>query len=175
MGFALELSGRTAPVTGGSRGIGRAIALALARCAAVAVIFRTRREEADAVVDRIRSDGGQAIAVRPACPWARTSPPSWERVARDMGPVDILVNNAGIALEDAGEESFDPTLATNLKSAYLCTEPVPPGMRARSWGRNVNISSVAAARRGRRRRRLQRVDGRARRFDSRIRVEARER
>ena len=63
---------------------------------------------------------------------------------REFGPIDILVNNAGIALPESGEEAFDRTIAANLKSAYLCTEAVLPGMQARGWGRIVNISSAAA-------------------------------
>jgi 3-oxoacyl-[acyl-carrier protein] reductase len=145
MAFEVDLSGRAALVTGGSRGIGRAIALALAECgAAVAVNFRSRAEEADAVVERIRSAGGRAVAVRADVSSAVEVAALAEGVERDLGPVDILVNNAGVALADAGEESFDCTIATNLKSAYLCTEAVLPGMRARRWGRIVNISSVAA-------------------------------
>ncbi len=145
MAFAVDLSGRNALVTGGSRGIGRAIALALAECgAAVAVNFRTRAEEADAVVAHIRSAGGQAIAIRADVSLAADVASLAERAARDLDPIDILVNNAGLAIADAGEESFDRTIATNLKSAYLVTEAFLPGMQARGWGRIVNISSVAA-------------------------------
>jgi 3-oxoacyl-[acyl-carrier protein] reductase len=145
MAFGIDLSGRNALVTGGSRGIGRATAIALAECGAtVAVNFRTRAEEADAVVEQIRAAGGLAIAVRADVSVGAEVSDLVERVARDLGRLDILVNNAGIALEDAGEETFDRTLATNLKSAYLCTEAVLPGMRTRRWGRIVNISSVAA-------------------------------
>src|SRR4029453_11970953 len=65
-----------------------------------------------------------------------------------LGPVDILVNNAGVALprelDDLTEADFDRTLAVNLKSAFLCTQAVLPGMRARRWGRIVNVSSGAA-------------------------------
>ena len=61
-----------------------------------------------------------------------------------LGPIDVLINNAGIALDDSAENAFERTLAANLKSAYLCTEAFLPGMRARGWGRIVNISSVAA-------------------------------
>ena len=145
MAVGVDLSGRNALVTGGSRGIGRAIALALAECgAAVAVNFRTRAEEADAVVQQIRSAGGRAIAVRADVSVAADVSDLAERAKRELGRIDILVNNAGIALEDAGEETFDRTLAANLKSAFLCTEAVLPGMRARGWGRIVNISSAAA-------------------------------
>jgi 3-oxoacyl-[acyl-carrier protein] reductase len=145
MAIGVDLSGRNALVTGGSRGIGRAIALALAECgAAVAVNFRTRAEEADAVVQQIRSTGGRAIAIRADVSVGAEVSELMERAARELGPIDVLVNNAGIAIEDAGEQTFDRTLAANLKSAFLCTEAVLPGMRARRWGRIVNISSAAA-------------------------------
>src|SRR5208283_103044 len=99
MAFGVDLSGRNALVTGGSRGIGRAIALALAECgAAVAVNFRTRAEEADAVVERIRSAGGHAIAIRADVSLGAEVFGLAERVARDLGPIDILINNAGVAI-----------------------------------------------------------------------------
>jgi 3-oxoacyl-[acyl-carrier protein] reductase len=70
------------------------------------------------------------------------------RVEAELGGIDILVNNAGVALrrglDDLTEEDFDLTIATNLKSAFLCTQAVLVGMRARRWGRIVNISSGAA-------------------------------
>ena len=145
MAFEVDLSGRAALVTGGSRGIGRAIALALAECgAAVGVNFRSRDEEAEAVVAAIRAEGGRAIALRADVSVAAKVADLAQLAARDLGPVDILVNNAGVALADAGEESFDRTIATNLKSAYLCIEAFLPGMRARRFGRIVNVSSVAA-------------------------------
>ena len=69
-------------------------------------------------------------------------------VVHQLGPVDVLVNNAGLAIirgvEDITEEEFDLTIAVNLKSAFLCTQAVVPAMRARKWGRIVNISSGAA-------------------------------
>ncbi|SAK99592.1 short-chain dehydrogenase [Caballeronia temeraria] len=69
-------------------------------------------------------------------------------IERRLGHIDILVNNAGTAtmidLDDLTEAEFDRTLAVNLKSAFLCTQAVLPGMRARRWGRVVNLSSAAA-------------------------------
>jgi 3-oxoacyl-[acyl-carrier protein] reductase len=71
-----------------------------------------------------------------------------EQVAASLGPIDILVNNAGVAIvrgvDDLTEDDFDRTIAVNLKSAFLCTQAVLPAMRARRWGRIVNISSGAA-------------------------------
>ena len=82
--------------------------------------------------------------------FARTSPsslrsPIWRRASQgELRPVDILVNNAGVAVTGVREEDFDRGIAVNLKSAFLCTEAVLPGMIAPHWGRIVNISSGAA-------------------------------
>jgi 3-oxoacyl-[acyl-carrier protein] reductase len=144
-----DLNPRVALVTGASRGIGRAIALALAAAgAAVAVNFRERADEAAAVLDTIRAAGGRAIAVAADVSLRTPVTDMIGRIERELGPVDVLVNNAGIAIPgapgDLSEDDFDRTIAVNLKSAFLCTEAVLVGMRARRWGRIVNVSSVAA-------------------------------
>lgn len=144
-----DLETRIALVTGASRGIGRAIALALAdQGASVGVNYRERTQEADIVVAAVRSRGQRAIAVQADVSQSQPVAGMIARIERELGPVDILVNNAGLAiargLDDLGEEDFDRTIAANLKSAFLCTQAVLPGMRARRWGRIVNISSGAA-------------------------------
>jgi 3-oxoacyl-[acyl-carrier protein] reductase len=145
MSVETDLSGRTALVTGASRGIGRAIALALAgRGAAVAVNFRTRGEDAEAVVQAIRAVGGRAIAAGADVSVGDEVAGLVRRVGSELGAIDIMVNNAGIALPEDSEQAFDRTIVANLKSAFLCTEAVLGGMRARGFGRIVNISSVAA-------------------------------
>ncbi len=137
----IDLHGRVALVTGASRGIGRAIALALAeRGATVAVNFHNRAEEAQSAVAQIRSAGGQAIAARADVSISAQVSEMATRVTGELGPVDVLVNNAGIAIDGVREEDFDLGIAVNLKSAFLCSEAVLPGMR----GRIVNISSAAA-------------------------------
>jgi 3-oxoacyl-[acyl-carrier protein] reductase len=141
----VDLRGRVALVTGASRGIGRAIALALAeRGAAVAVNFHRSAEEADALVHEIRSAGGRAIAARADVSVSMQVNEMMARVFSELGPVDVLVNNAGVAISGVSEEDFDLGIAVNLKSAFLCTEAVLPGMCARRFGRIVNISSAAA-------------------------------
>jgi 3-oxoacyl-[acyl-carrier protein] reductase len=144
-----DLSAHTALVTGASRGIGAAIAIALAEAgAAVAVNYRERADDAASVVAKIKSTGGGAVAVAADVSQAAAVAKMIERVASDLGPIDILVNNAGMAIvrgvDDLTESEFDQTIAVNLKSAFLCTQAVLPAMRARKWGRIVNISSGAA-------------------------------
>jgi 3-oxoacyl-[acyl-carrier protein] reductase len=147
MAIKLDLSGHVALVTGASRGIGAAIALAEAG-AAVAVNYRERAGDADAVVTKIKDGGGRAIAVAADVSQAASVASMVERAASELGAVDILVNNAGIAIvrgvDDLTESDFDRTIAVNLKSAFLCIQAVLPGMRARKWGRIVNVSSGAA-------------------------------
>lgn len=144
-----DLSGRVALVTGASRGIGRAVAFALASAgAAVVVNFRERAKEADDVVANIRASAGRAIAAQADVSLRQPIDAMLARIEAELGPVDILINNAGIAvvrgLDDLTENEFDQTIMVNLKSAFLCTSAVLPGMRARGWGRIVNISSGAA-------------------------------
>jgi 3-oxoacyl-[acyl-carrier protein] reductase len=144
-----DLNGRVALVTGGSRGIGAAIALALANSgAAVAVNYRERAADAEAVAGKIKTAGGRAMTVRADVSQGADVTRMVAEIAAALGPIDILVNNAGIAiirdLDHLTEEDFDRTILVNLKSAFLCTQAVVPSMRARRWGRIVNVSSGAA-------------------------------
>ena len=145
----IELKDRVALVTGASRGIGKAVALALSAAGAdVAVNYRARGEEAEAVADAMRKNGGQAAAFAADVSVRAAVEGMVREVEGRFGAIDILVNNAGMAeqrgLDDLTEEDFDRTVAVNLKSVFLCTQAVLPGMRARHWGRIVNISSIAA-------------------------------
>ncbi len=144
-----DLSNRVALVTGGSRGIGAAIALALADAGcAVAVNYRQRADDAEAVVAKVKAMGGRAIAVAADVSQGAAVAAMVERVATALSPIDILVNNAGVAIvrsvDELTEAEFDLTIAVNLKSAFLCTRAVLPHMRACKWGRIVNITSGAA-------------------------------
>ncbi len=144
-----DLTGRVALVTGASRGIGRAIALALAEAgASVAVNYRERAADALSVVTDIQAMGRRSVAVGADVSDGAAVTDMVARVTAELGPVDVLVNNAGIAIirgiDDLTEEAFDTTIAVNLKSAFLCTKAVLPHMRAQQWGRIVNISSGAA-------------------------------
>jgi 3-oxoacyl-[acyl-carrier protein] reductase len=144
-----NLASRTALVTGASRGIGKAIAIALAEAGAdVAVNYRERKGEAEATVKAIEALGRKAIPLQADVSHAKEVDELVRHVESALGPIDILVNNAGIAvtrgIDDLTEEDFDLTIATNLKSAFVCTQAVFRGMRERGWGRIINISSGAA-------------------------------
>lgn len=144
------LAGRIALVTGSSRGIGRAIAVALAEAGAdIAVNYRSRAETVKDTRTRIETEGGHAIAVQADVSEATEIDRLVDTVEADLGTIDILVNNAGIArqqtVEDLTKDDWDAHLATNLTAAFLLSQAVIPAMREQEWGRIVNISSVAAS------------------------------
>jgi 3-oxoacyl-[acyl-carrier protein] reductase len=144
-----SLRGRTALVTGGSRGIGAAISRALAEAgAAVAINYRERRDEATKLAEDLRKTGVSVITVQADVSLANAVSKMVDTAKTELGTIDILINNAGIAItrgiDDLSETDFDRTISTNLKSVFLCTQAVLPMMRAKKWGRIVNISSGAA-------------------------------
>jgi 3-oxoacyl-[acyl-carrier protein] reductase len=144
-----NLKDKVALVTGGSRGIGAAICVALGEAgASVAVNYRERADAADALVADLNKAGHRAIAVAADVSQAADVARLVERVTSSLGPIDILVNNAGIAIvrgvDDLTEDDFDRTITVNLKSAFLCTQAVVPAMRAKKWGRIINVTSGAA-------------------------------
>jgi len=144
-----DLTGKVALVTGASRGIGRAVAIALAEAGAdVGVNFRGREAEALETCAAIQRLGRRALPIKADISKAREVEKLVTAVERTLGGVEILVNNAGIVaqkpLEEISEADWDQMLAVNLKSAFLVTQRVLPGMRARHWGRIINLSSVAA-------------------------------
>jgi 3-oxoacyl-[acyl-carrier protein] reductase len=143
-----SLSGRNAFVTGGSRGIGRAIALGLAEAGCqVAFSYRERRAEADSVVGQIERLGGRAIALQMEV----TERASVEAAARDargtLGPISILVNNAGINkptdFDRIEDEDWDAILATNLKGPYIVAQVFLPLLAEAGNGSIVHIGSVS--------------------------------
>jgi 3-oxoacyl-[acyl-carrier protein] reductase len=144
-----DLNNRVALVTGGSRGIGAAVAVALAKAGAdVAVNYRDRADAAHAVRAEIAGMGRKAIAVRADVSVATDVKRMVAEVEAHLGGIDILVNNAAIAhprkLKGIRETEWDEVLTVNLKSVFLVTQAVVGGMRQRKWGRIINLSSIAA-------------------------------
>jgi 3-oxoacyl-[acyl-carrier protein] reductase len=144
-----HLKNRVALVTGGSRGIGAAVAIALAGAGAdVAVNYRERADAANTVCGEITGMGRKVIAVQADVSVAAAVKLMVAEVGARLGGIDILVNNAAIAhprkLEDITETEWDEVLAVNLKSVFLVTQAVVGSMRQRKWGRIINLSSVAA-------------------------------
>jgi 3-oxoacyl-[acyl-carrier protein] reductase len=143
------LGGKVALVTGSGRGIGRSVALALARAGAdVAVNFLSRSKEADETASQIRALGRRALTVQAD---VRRSTEVHRLIGAsnaELGPLAILVNNAGVTrlqrMEEITEQDWDEVLNTNLKSGFLVTQCALETMRARGWGRIIFLSSVAA-------------------------------
>jgi 3-oxoacyl-[acyl-carrier protein] reductase len=144
-----SLTKRVALVTGGSRGIGRAIAIALAKAGAdVALTFRARASEAEVTRAAILAEGRRAEVIQADVSVSAEISRMVETAGRTLGGIDILVNNAGIirpqTLEEISERDWHELIATNLTSAFLAIQQVIPHMRAQRWGRVINLSSVAA-------------------------------
>jgi 3-oxoacyl-[acyl-carrier protein] reductase len=143
----INLSGRVALVTGGSRGIGRAIALSLAAAgAAVAINYKGNQAAADDVVAAIGAQGGQALAVQADVAVGEDVERLFKAVGERFGKLDILVNNAGITRDTLllrmKEADFDAVLDTNLRGAYLCSRAALRPLMKSKHGRIINISSV---------------------------------
>lgn len=150
-------SARTAIVTGGSRGIGRAIAVALAELGSkVAINYNSNREAADEAADLVKQAGGEAITVQADIGSIDDHEKLLSVTEEAFGPVDLLVNNAGVApkiradMLEMPEESYDFVLDTNLRGPYFLTQRVANHMIASNAGDNeppaaiVNIGSISA-------------------------------
>lgn len=144
-----KLNGKIALVTGASRGIGRAVALALAHAGAdVAVNYHRNEKAALEVCAQIREMGRRSVPVQADVAQPANIVRMVKVIHQELGPITILVNNAGIGmmrtLENITEHDWDEVLATNLKAPFLVTQAILPDMRAARWGRIIALSSAAA-------------------------------
>ncbi|WP_079529813.1 3-oxoacyl-[acyl-carrier-protein] reductase [Halobacillus hunanensis] len=138
---------QVALVTGASRGIGRAIALELAQSGAkVAVNYAGSEDRADAVVQEIKDNGGEAIKIQANVSQGDDVSRMVKTVVEEFGRLDILVNNAGITKDNLlmrmKEQEFDDVIDTNLKGVFMCTKGVTRQMMKQKFGRIINISSI---------------------------------
>ena len=148
----MKLKDKVAIVTGASRGIGRAIALAFAREGANVVInFRTRDDLAEEVVSKIKKFGQKALKVQADVRNLEEVNEMVELVIKEFGRIDILVNNAGIGgpakpIEEVTDEEWEKIMDINLKGVFYCCKAVVPYMRKQGSGKIINISSVSGRR-----------------------------
>ena len=145
------LNGKVAVVTGGSRGIGRAIVWKLADLGAdVAFSYAGNAAAAEETANLCREKGVRVFAMQADVSSAQAVADFFAAVERELGSVDILVNNAGITRDNLvmrmKEEEFDQVIETNLKGTFLCMKAVARGMMKRRSGRIINLSSVVALR-----------------------------
>jgi 2-hydroxycyclohexanecarboxyl-CoA dehydrogenase len=144
----MSLQGKVAVVTGGARGIGRAISLRLARDGAAVSVWDLRADGVHETVEEIRQAGGKAMA----CVGDAANAGEVARCANEtrqaFGPIHILVNNAGIVGFDRfltiTEEMWDRMMQINMKGPFLCSKEIIPDMLEAKWGRIINISSSSA-------------------------------
>jgi 3-oxoacyl-[acyl-carrier protein] reductase len=146
----LDLTGKTALVTGASSGIGAATALVLADLgASVAIGYHNNQKGADEVAAQIAATGRKAVALKADMRHSSEVSPLVERAAEALGPLDILINNAGslvgrMPLAKVTEAGWDEVMDLNLKSAVLCAQAAAPSMVQRKSGAIVNVVSIAA-------------------------------
>ena len=143
----MGIDGKVALITGGSRGIGRAIALRLAREGTkVAINYKTNDSAAQSVVDAVTEMDGEAMAVSADVSHSAAVEDMVKRIADSWGGIDILVNNAGVIhdslLMRMTEDVWDEVLDSNLKGAFNCTKAVLRFMVRKRWGRIINVVSV---------------------------------
>ncbi len=147
----IDLSGKSVVVTGGSRGIGRACCLALARAGArVCVNYRVESPSAELAVEEIESGGGEAFALAADVSRREEADMLVDEVVHRFGGLDILVNNAGIwkgsPVDEMTDAEWEETMAINMTGTFFCTRAAVPFMKNARWGRIINVSSTAGQR-----------------------------
>lgn len=144
-----ELTGKKALVTGGSRGIGRGVALTLAKQGADVVInYRSNEEEAKKVAEEIQAMGRRVMVVGADISKKDEVVRMFTQIEQQWGGIDILVNNAGVLsyddFQNITEEEFDRVVGTNLKGEFMCAQEAVKQMMKTGWGRVINIASISS-------------------------------
>src|SRR5260370_27800249 len=143
-----KLSVKIAAVTGGAQGIGREIALLFAREGAEIAIIDRNQKNGEEVAEKIRSLGQRSFATTADVGEEDEVEKAFQKISSELGPVDILVNNAGIdttsLVVDMPTSLWDEMLRINLRSVFLCTRSILPGMIKRRFGRIINLASQLA-------------------------------
>jgi NAD(P)-dependent dehydrogenase (short-subunit alcohol dehydrogenase family) len=144
-----RLAGYCALVTGGSKGLGRSMAKALASAGADIILTSRHLNEAKAAADEIAATGRRALALEVDVAERSAVAQMVRRGEEAFGKIDILVNNAGLGIIkpalEVGDDEWDPVIATNLKGSLLCAQAVAPGMMSRGYGRIINVGSILSA------------------------------
>lgn len=144
-----HMTGKTAFVTGASRGIGKACAIALAKAGARVVLAARTVDKLEEVAGEIRANGGEAFVVELDLSSAESIKAAFAKASKDCGAITILVNNAAITKDNLAlrmkPDDWDIVLRTNLTGAFLCIQQVLQPMMRERWGRIINISSVVAS------------------------------
>jgi 3-oxoacyl-[acyl-carrier protein] reductase len=140
------MTNRTAFITGASRGIGRACAIALSDAGARVAVGARNTQQLEELAEQLRSQGREVFSVPLDLSSAESIKEAFAKTAKDFGAVGILVNNAGITKDGLAlrmkKDDWDAVLATNLTGAFLAIQQVLQGMMRERWGRIINISSV---------------------------------
>jgi 3-oxoacyl-[acyl-carrier protein] reductase len=140
------MTNRIAFITGASRGIGRACALALSDAGARVAVAARNQEQLESLAGEIRAKGRDSFVVAIDLTSAESIKEAFAKTAKDFGPISILVNNAGLTKDGLAlrmkKDDWDVVISTNLTGAFLATQQVLQGMMRERWGRIINISSV---------------------------------
>jgi 3-oxoacyl-[acyl-carrier protein] reductase len=152
--FSIDLTGRVAWVTGGSRGIGRAVVESLAKAGCdVAVGYRSKAAEAESICAAVKALGRRAVAVSMDVSDEASCVAAYEKVIKELGQADILVNSAGVVVDNLFQmlepDDWKKVIDTNLMGVVHCIKCVAKDMMMKRWGRVINLSSVAASKGGR--------------------------
>ncbi len=147
----MRFAGKVVVVTGGSRGLGRALVGAFAREGAHVVVgYRSRERDATATIDEVRAAGGTATPFAFDVTDTAATAKAFDSVRTDIGAVDVLVNNAGVARDNLlpmmSDEDFDQVVDVNLRGAFVCCRAAGKPMIARGDGVIVNVASVSGLR-----------------------------